>query len=152
MVQFLTFTRLCVNSSTWHNTSDVDEIDESERFLGAGWCQSFSLLICSILLLPIVQLPTFLDSGVLYFAIGALALSVGVVRGLLGHRGSRARLNRSFKVARAGFVFGEFHTPTVVRGLYRKNKRDARTRKMAEVMNWSILSAFRYLFVGARIN
>ena len=55
-------------------------------FYGVGWCQSFSLLIVSILL-PVVQLPTFHDSAkFVYFAIGTLTLSVGVFTYEVLHR------------------------------------------------------------------
>jgi len=72
VVQFLTFylDAVCQLIYLAQYLAMLTKAMKVRGFLGVGWCQSFSLLICSILLLPVVQLPTFHDSAkFLYFAI-----------------------------------------------------------------------------------
>jgi proton-coupled amino acid transporter len=89
VVQFLTFylDAVCQLVYLAQYLAMLTKAMKVRGFYGVGWCQSFSLLIVSILLLPVVQLPTFHDSAkFVYFAIGTLTLSVGVFTYEVLHR------------------------------------------------------------------
>ncbi len=159
VVQFLTFylDAVCQLIYLAQYLAMLTKAMKVRGFLGVGWCQSFSLLICSILLLPVVQLPTFHDSAkFVYFAIGTLTLSVGVFtyEVLLRTPWKSCAIKPQFpKVsARSKFVsLANFAYAYGGHGLYPEEMSEMQEpERWPEVMNWSYsISVPVYLFVGA---
>ena len=159
VVQFLTFylDAVCQLVYLAQYLAMLTKAMKVRGFYGVGWCQSFSLLIVSILLLPVVQLPTFHDSAkFVYFAIGTLTLSVGVFTYEVLHRTpwKSCAIKPQFPAvsARSKFVsLANFAYAYGGHGLYPEEMSEMQEpERWPEVMNWSyFISAPVYLFVGA---
>jgi len=122
-----------------------------------GWCQSLSLSVVSLLLLPVTQLPTFHDSkNFVYFAIATLTLSVAVFTYEVLSKTpwesceikpqfSRVSTASKFvSVANFAYAYGGH-------GLFPEEMAEmVEPERWPEVMNWSyFISVPVYLFVGA---
>lgn len=159
VIQFLTFylDAVCQLIYLAQYLAMLTKAMKVRGFLGVGWCQSFSLLIVSILLLPVVQLPTFHDSAkFVYFAIATLTLSVGVFTYEVLYRSpwKSCAVKPQFPAvsARSKFVsLANFAYAYGGHGLYPEEMSEMQEpERWPEVMNWSYyISAPVYLFVGA---
>lgn len=160
IVQFLTFylDAVCQFIYMAQYLSILTSSMKIKGFFGTvGWCQSLSLCVVSLLLLPVTQLPTFHDSAnFVYFAIATLTLSIAVFTyEVLSKtpwesceiKPQFPRVSTASKfvsVANFAYAYGGH-------GLFPEEMSEmVEPERWPEVMNWSyFISAPVYLFVGA---